>query len=144
MMSAPVSIDSALTALAEEFDLLGDWEARFGHVIELGRALAPLSPEERTDPFKVRGCASQVWLVPSFRDGRVHIRAGSDAHLVQGLLALVVQVFSGRTPEEILASDPQAIFARLGFSGALSPQRSNGLASIIAKLRDIAHDHTAA
>lgn len=141
-MSAHASIDDELAALAEEFDLLGDWEARFGHVIELGKALPPLSAVERSEAFKVRGCASQVWLAPHFRDGRLFFRAGSDAHLVQGLLAIVVQVFSGRTPQDILNSDPQAIFARLGFAGALSPQRSNGLASIIARLREIARAHT--
>jgi cysteine desulfuration protein SufE len=132
------SIEESLASLAEEFDLLGDWEARFAHVIDLGRALAPLPAEDRIEANKVRGCASQVWLLASLDDGRVRLRAASDAHLVQGLLAIVLSLFEGRTPQEILASDPNAIFTRLGFAGALSPQRSNGLSAILARIRQIA------
>lgn len=129
-------IDQDLTDLAEEFDLLGDWEERYRYVIELGRELAPLSDAERNDANKVRGCASQVWLVTEPQaDGSVAFRGDSDAHIVRGLIAVLFRLFSGRRPEEILAFDVKAAFDRLGLSGHLSAQRSNGLASMAARIR---------
>jgi cysteine desulfuration protein SufE len=95
-----------------------------------------LKPEERTPANKVRGCASQVWLVTEPRaDGRVDFRGDSDAHIVRGLIAVLLSIFSGRTPEEILAIDPRAAFERLGFADALTPQRSNGVFSMIERIR---------
>ncbi|WP_334164712.1 SufE family protein, partial [Phenylobacterium sp.] len=124
------SIDQDLEDLAAEFDLLGDWEERYRYVIELGRELAPLTDAERSDPNKVRGCASQVWLVTEPQDdGTLRFRGDSDAHIVRGLIAIVLRLFSGRRPEEILAFDTKAAFDQLGLTGALSSQRSNGLAS---------------
>jgi cysteine desulfuration protein SufE len=132
MLSAPETIDE----IAADFALLSDWEERYAHLIELGRALAPLKPEERTPANKVRGCASQVWLVTEPRaDGRVDFRGDSDAHIVRGLIAVLLSIFSGRTPEEILAIDPRAAFERLGFADALTPQRSNGVFSMIERIR---------
>src|SRR3954447_26610362 len=125
------AIDDALTELTDEFDLLGDWEERYRYVIELGNALAPLSDAERTEPYRVRGCASQVWLVTEPQaDGTLKFRGDSDAHIVRGLIAVVLRLYSGRRPEEIGAFDATAAFDRLGLSGALSAQRSNGLASM--------------
>lgn len=137
----PPSIAAQLDQLAEDFSFLSDWEERYGHVIELGRALPALSPAERIEENRVLGCASQVWLVrdadgPS---GRLRFRADSDAHIVRGLLALVLRVYSDRTPEDILAMDPHALSERLGLGHALSAQRSNGLASVLAKI----HAHAA-
>lgn len=130
------SIDQDLEDLAAEFDLLGDWEERYRYVIELGRDLAPLTDAERSDPNKVRGCASQVWLVTEPQDdGTLRFRGDSDAHIVRGLIAIVLRLFSGRRPEEILAFDTKAAFDQLGLSGALSSQRSNGLASMVARIR---------
>lgn len=135
-MSRPASIEAALAELAEEFELFPDWEDRFAHIIELGRALPPLSETERTEANKVRGCASQVWLVAA-RDpnGCLRFRAESDAHIVRGLLAIVLRLFDDRTPAEILAADPKALMERLGLASALTPQRSNGLASVLARIR---------
>ena len=126
-----------LEDMAEEFDLLGDPTdpERYRHVIDLGRQLATLTDAERSEPNKVRGCASQVWLVTE-RDGDALVfRGDSDAHIVRGLIAILLHLYSGRLPAEILAFDPKAAFARLGLSGALSQQRSNGLFSMVERIR---------
>ena len=129
-------IDDALTELRDEFEVLGDWEERYRHVIDLGKTLAPLSDEERTDPYKVRGCASQVWLVTEPQgDGTLAFRGDSDAHIVSGLIAILLRLYSRRTPDEILGFDAKAAFEQLGLTGALSSQRSNGLASMVARVR---------
>src|SRR6201993_3515807 len=97
-------IDQTLEDLSAEFDLLGDWEERYRYVIELGRELAPLGDTERSDANKVRGCASQVWLITQPQpDGSLRFRGDSDAHIVRGLIAVLFRLFSGRKPEEILA-----------------------------------------
>ena len=129
-------IDSALTELADEFDFLGDWEERYRYVIELGKELAPLTDDERSDAHKVRGCASQVWLVTEPQaDGTLRFRGDSDAHIVRGLIAILLRLYSGHAPAEILAFDAKAAFERLGLAGALSAQRSNGLASMVERVR---------
>jgi cysteine desulfuration protein SufE len=130
------AIDAALENLVSEFDLLGDWEERYRYVIELGRDLAPLSDAERSEANKVRGCASQVWLVTEPQaDGAVRFRGDSDAHIVRGLIAILLRLYSGSTAAEVLAFDAPASFTRLGLSGALSTQRSNGLASMVQRIR---------
>ena len=129
-------IDTELEGLAAEFELLGDWEERYRHVIDLGRGLAPLSDAERSDENKVRGCASQVWLVTEpTPDGRLTFRGDSDAHIVRGLIAILLQLYSGRAPADILAFDAKAGIAELGLTGALSTQRSNGLAAMVQRIR---------
>ena len=128
-------IQKTLDELADEFDLLGDWEERYRYVIELGGDLAPLSEAERSEANKVRGCASQVWLVTEPQaDGSVAFRGDSDAHIVRGLIASLLRLFSGRRPSDILAFDAREAFKRLGLSGALSTQRSNGLASMAERI----------
>src|SRR5512143_4179813 len=130
------AVDHELDVLAEEFELLGDWEQRYRYVIDLGRELAPLTDAERSEANKVRGCASQVWLVTEPQaDGTLRFRGDSDAHIVRGLIAILLRLFSGRKPAEILAFDAKAAFDRLGLAGALSAQRSNGLASMVARIR---------
>jgi cysteine desulfuration protein SufE len=130
------AIDTELEDLAAEFDLLGDWEERYRHVIDLGRGLAPLAEAEHADANKVRGCASQVWLVTERRDdGRLRFRGDSDAHIVRGLIAVLLRLYSGRTPQEILAFDAKAGLDALGLAGALSTQRSNGLFSMVERIR---------
>jgi cysteine desulfuration protein SufE len=129
-------IDAELDELAAEFELLGDWEERYRHVIDLGKALAPLSDAERSDANKVRGCASQVWLVTERGPGgRLQFRGDSDAHIVRGLIAILLKLYSGRTADDILAFDAKAGIAALGLSGALSTQRSNGLAAMVQRIR---------
>ncbi len=129
------SIDETIDEIAGDFGLMSDWEERYAHLIELGRALAPLTPDEHNDANKVRGCASQVWLVSEPSAGRFRFRGDSDAHIVRGLIAVLVKLFSNREPAEILAVDPRAAFAKLGFAEALTPQRSNGLFSMIERIR---------
>jgi cysteine desulfuration protein SufE len=125
----------ALEELAAEFELLGDWEERYRHVIDLGRELEPLAPEERSEANKVRGCASQVWLVTGPQEGRVDFRGDSDAHIVRGLIAVLLRLYSGRTPAQILGFDAKAALTELGLSSALSAQRSNGLGAMIQRIR---------
>lgn len=127
--------EESLDEIAEEFELLGDWEERYRHLIDLGRTLAPLSPEEHGDANKVRGCASQVWLVTEREGERLRFRGDSDAHIVRGLIALLLRLYDDRTPAEIAAFDAKAGFDRLGLGAALSSQRSNGLASMVARVR---------
>jgi cysteine desulfuration protein SufE len=129
-------MQAELAELSAEFEVLGDWEERYRYVIDLGRDLAPLSDAERSEANKVRGCASQVWLVREPQaDGSLRLRGDSDAHIVRGLIAILLRLYSGRRPEQILAFDAPAAFAALGLSGALSQQRSNGLASMVARIR---------
>ena len=134
-MSAPMT--ELLNDLAAEFELMGDdWEERYRYVIDLGRELEPLTDAERSDLNKVRGCASQVWLVTEAGPGAtLMFRGDSDAHIVRGLIAIVVRLYSGHGPDEILAFDAHAAFDRLGLAGALSTQRSNGLFSMIERIR---------
>lgn len=126
-----------------DFALLDDWEDRYRYVIELGRALPPFPEEKRTEANKVRGCASQVWLAtrrvgevgkPSSGD-TLEMQGMSDAHIVQGLIALLFIIYEGKTLDEILKTDAEAIFASLGLKEHLTPQRSNGLASMVKRIR---------
>ncbi len=131
--------EASIQELADEFALLPDWEERISYVIDLGRSLEPLRGEERNETTRVRGCTSQVWLVSERRPEapeKLYFRGDSDAHLVRGEVAMLLRVFSGRTPEEILAIDPQAMFARLGLKDALTAQRSNGLFSMISRIQN--------
>jgi len=130
------SIESAFREIEDEFQILGDWEERYRHVIDLGRSLPDLSDDERGEANRVRGCASQVWLIREPRpDGTLRWRGDSDAHIVRGLIALLLRLYSGRRPAEIRDFDAQAAFARLGLSGALSQQRTNGLAAMVERIR---------
>lgn len=131
-------IEQAIEELADEFALLPDWEERIAHVIELARGLAPLRDDERNEETRVRGCVSRVWLVSERRPeapGRLFFRGDSDAHLVRGEIAMLLRIFSGRTPEEILSVDPRSVFERLGLKDALTQQRSNGLFAMMSRMQ---------
>jgi cysteine desulfuration protein SufE len=129
----------SLQTIKDDFELLDEWEDRYRYVIELGRQLAPLDTAEKCDATKVRGCASQVWLVvdPAEEGGRpvFRFRGESDAHIVQGLIAILKAIYDGRPPQEVLATDALSVFAQLGLSDHLTPQRSNGLKSMIERIR---------
>jgi cysteine desulfuration protein SufE len=130
-MSYPENIQ----ALIEDFEFLDDWEDRYMHVIDMGKSLPPLDDAFKTEATKVKGCASQVWLVTD-RDGDILRFSGdSDAHIVKGLVAIVLEVYSGRTAKEIAALDARDILDKLGLSEHLSAQRANGLASMIARIK---------
>jgi cysteine desulfuration protein SufE len=125
--------------IRSDFAFLDDWEDRYRYVIELGRALPPLAEADRTDANKVRGCASQVWLKSQLEtsDGTARLRlvGDSDAHIVRGLVAILLAILDGKTPHEVLETDALAAFAELGLAEHLTPQRSNGFASMVARIR---------
>ncbi|MGH6991707.1 MAG: SufE family protein [Caulobacteraceae bacterium] len=129
------SMAERLDELADDFEMLGDWEARYRHLIDLGRSLPSLSEEERSESNKVRGCASQVWLISGTDRGRLRFRGDSDAHIVRGLIAVLLGLYDARTSAEVLAFDARAAFDRLGLAEALSRQRANGLFSMVARIR---------
>jgi cysteine desulfuration protein SufE len=131
---------ATLAEIRSDFNVLDDWEDRYRYVIELGRTLDPLPEELRTDTNKVRGCASQVWLATRVeRAGdsapRLTFQADSDAHIVRGLIAILLAIYNGKPAAEILAMDSEPIFNELGLKEHLTPQRSNGLASMVARIR---------
>lgn len=126
--------------ISDNFSLLDEWDDRYRYIIELGRTLAPLPAEAHTDVNKVQGCSSQVWLTTSVRpngaSGPVLTFVGdSDAHIVRGLIAILFALYSDKSARDILAIDPSELFIRLGLREHLSPQRSNGLKSMVARIR---------
>ena len=128
-----------LADITSDFAVLDDWEDRYRYLIELGRGLPPLPDELRTDANKVRGCASQVWLATEIRsEGSspvLHFLADSDAHIVRGLIAILAAIYNDRPVEEVLTIEADPVFAELGLKEHLTPQRSNGLASMVARVR---------
>lgn len=137
-MTAAAPIQDTLAELVEEFDLLGDWEGRIEYVIDLGKGLAPLADADRTEANKVPGCAAQVWLAVRREGDRLVFAADSDSALSKGNIALLLRLYSGRTPAEILAFDARAALDRLGLPSALTRQRANGLNSMVGRIRDAA------
>lgn len=127
-----------------DFEFLDEWEDRYKYLIDLGRDLAPYPEELRDDAHKVRGCASQVWFHAERKNGAVVFHGDSDAHIVKGLVALLFALYSGKDPDEILAIDPQAELAPFDLEGHLTPQRSNGLHAMLARIRAMAEESRAA
>ncbi len=137
-MPAPLSIDDTLSELAEDFDLLEDWESRIEYVIDLGKGLEPLPEADRSEANKVPGCAAQVWLAVR-RDGdRLRFLADSDSALSKGNIALLLKLYSGRSADEILGFDARAALDRLGLPSALTRQRANGLNAMVGRIREAA------
>ncbi len=130
--------------LQADFELLDDWEERYRYVIELGRLLPPLDEKFRNPQYKVSGCASQVWIHAEHNGSVLTFTGDSDALIVKGLIAITFLIFSGKTPEQILTLDAHAIFAKLGLKDHLTPQRSNGLASMVARIKSDARQVLAA
>jgi cysteine desulfuration protein SufE len=131
---------TTIDEITENFALLDEWDDRYRYVIELGRTLEPISDATRSDANKVQGCASQVWLLTT-----VHANGGatpkltfvgdSDAHIVRGLIAILFALYSGKSAQDILSIDAPALFDRLGLRDHLTPQRSNGLRSMVERIR---------
>jgi cysteine desulfuration protein SufE len=126
--------------IIDNFELLDEWDDRYRYVIELGRTLPPLADEAHSEENKVRGCASQVWLVthtaPDGTSGPVlRFEGDSDAHIVRGLIAILFALYSGKPAREILNIDAFSVFDRLGLRENLTPQRSNGLRSMVERIR---------
>ena len=126
----------SLESLMDDFALFDDWEERYRYIIELGNALAPLSEAEHSDAYKVPGCVSQVWLVTEHHGDRLHFRGDSDAHIVRGLVAILLDLFNDKTPGEISGFDAEATFNQLGLGEHLTPQRSNGFYSMVQRIRN--------
>ena len=121
----------------ETFDLFSDWMEKYQYIIDLGRKLEPLDDSEKTDGNLLEGCQSNVWLVHQFDNGRIHYNANSDAAIVSGLVALVLGIYSDKTPQEIIDTQPEFI-EKIGLATHLSSTRSNGLASMINTIKSIA------
>ncbi|WP_420414643.1 SufE family protein [Roseibium sp.] len=131
---------TTLDDILESFEFLDDWEDRYKYLIDLGKELPPLSDAERSEDHKVRGCVSQVWLITSIEKNTDGVpvlifRGDSDALIVQGLVAIVTAIFNGKTAADILSIDVEAIFKKLGLQEHLTPQRSNGLRSMVGRIR---------
>jgi cysteine desulfuration protein SufE len=129
------SAQDAQNSIIDEFAFFGDWTERYQYLIDLGRKLPPLPDELKTEAQKVQGCQSQVWLVADGDAQKLKFRAISDSAIVSGLIALLLRVYSGRSAAEILATPPRFIEA-IGLAQHLSPTRSNGLASMLKRIKD--------
>lgn len=127
----------AFEDLVDTFAFLDDWEDRYRHVIDLGRAMPPLDDSFKVPALKVDGCASQVWLRPMADAGRFDFQGDSDAMIVRGLIAILHALYAGLTPDQVLAVDAPAELARLGLDQHLSSQRSNGLRAMVARIRQV-------
>ncbi len=142
----------SLETIREDIGFLDEWEDRYRYVIELGRKLPEFPAEARTEENKVRGCVSQVWMISDLErlpgdggndsDGgngeaapRLRFRGDSDAMIVRGLIAILLAIFDGKTPQELLAIDAEAILSELGLRDHLTPQRSNGLSAMLGRIR---------
>ena len=133
---------AAFEDIAETSDFLDDWEDRYRHVIELGKAMAPMADAVKVPATKVEGCASQVWMLPRIEgqgpQARFDFEGESDALIVRGLIAILHALFAGLSPAEVLAVDAPAELGRLGLDQHLSSQRSNGLRAMVARIRSLA------
>ncbi len=132
---------TAITDILEGFEFLEDWEDRYRYVIELGRELEPLTDDERSEENRVHGCVSQVWLSKSIQKDSdkgpiLFYKGDSDAHIVRGLVAIVLAQYSGVSAQEILETDIESIFNKIGLKEHLTPQRSNGLSSMVQRIKD--------
>jgi cysteine desulfuration protein SufE len=135
--------------IIDDFRVLDDWDERYRYIIELGRRVQPLPAQSKTDLTKVRGCASQVWLISKLERGSngrdvIVFEGESDAMIVRGLIAILLQLYSGKTAEEILAIDAKRILRELGLDTHLSQQRSNGLFAMVERIRSDAQKLAAA
>lgn len=129
------SAADAIAAIAEELEVFDDWMERYQYIIELGRKLPPFPEAWATDDHRVPGCQSKVWMEAALRDGKLYFAGASDAAIVSGLVALLLRVYSGRTPAEIIATDP-VFLKELGLLEALSTNRGNGIAAMARKVRE--------
>lgn len=133
----------AFEEIAETFEFLDDWEERYRHVIDLGRAMPPLEDSFKVPALKVEGCASQVWLRPMVADGRFAFQGESDAMIVRGLIAVLHALYAGLPVAEVARVDAHAEMGRLGLNEHLSAQRSNGVRAMVERIRKVAAEAAA-
>jgi cysteine desulfuration protein SufE len=129
-----MTIEEIQTEIVEEFSGFEDWMDKYAYLIEIGNELSPIDPKYKTESNLIRGCQSRVWLHQEFRDGVIIFEAESDALIVKGLVALLLRIYSNRTPNEILASEPRFI-DDIGLRQHLSPTRSNGLLAMVKQMK---------
>ena len=129
-----MSINEVQQEIIEEFSIYDDWLDRYQYIVDLGNSLSDFPPEEETDTNLIEGCQSKVWIIASYRDGKVYFKAKSDAIIVKGIVVLLIRVLSGRTPDEILENELFFI-DKIGLTEHLSPTRSNGLVSMVKRMR---------
>ena len=135
----PTATIPELSEIEEAFELLDDWETRFEYLLDLGRRLPPLPPGGQREENRVHGCQASVWMLMGVDEqGRMELRAQSDAFIVNGLIAILLSLYDGRTPSEVLAVDAEAVFRKLELDSHLSPTRRNGLHSMIGRVRALA------
>ena len=148
MIANPSETLTAIDEIVDNFSLLDEWDDRYRYVIELGRTLKPLPEEAHSPENKVQGCVSQVWLSKQLDRGnggepRLNYLGDSDAHIVRGLIAILLTLYSGQTPKHILATDAIKVFDEFGFRDHLTPQRSNGLRAMVERIRNDAREAVA-
>jgi len=129
-----MTIEEIQTQIVEEFSGFEDWMDKYAYLIEIGNEMAPIDSKYKIDSNLIRGCQSRVWLHQDFTEGRITFEAESDALIVKGLVALLLRIYSGRTPKEILESEPRFI-DEIGLRQHLSPTRSNGLLSMVKQMK---------
>lgn len=142
-MIAMITPDQRLETIAEDFAFLDDWEEKFRHIIDLGRELAPLDENEKNPITKVQGCTSQVWIVCEYDSSNniINIRGNSDSSLVQGLLAILISIYSGSAPNLIIELEGKRIFETLNLADSLTPNRSGGMLSMLNRIHEFAKEH---
>ena len=128
----------SLEELYDNFAFFESWEEKYQYVIDLGKTLEPFPEEYKTDTWKVKGCQSQVWLLPDFKGKNIHFKGDSDAILVRGIIAIVLLIYNDKSTDEIKSIDVMKIFAKLGLEENLTPSRRNGMMSMVAKIREYA------
>ncbi|MAU41421.1 MAG: cysteine desulfuration protein SufE [Kordiimonas sp.] len=128
----------SISDVLDTFEFLDDWEERYKYLIDLGRKLPEMDGADKIEENRVHGCTSRVWLTHHMKDGQVIFNGESDAHIVRGLVSLLLMIYSDKTPDEIISTDAKAILNQLGLEKHLSPMRTNGLFSMMEKIKSIA------
>lgn len=129
-----MNINDAQEQIVKEFEDIQDWEEKYAYIIKLGKALSEYPEEYREEKFKVSGCQSQVWIHAGVKDGNVHFDADSDAMIVKGLIAILLRVYSGHKPSEIIGASPDFL-KKIGIDNHLSPTRKNGLSAMLKQIQ---------
>lgn len=127
----------AFSEIADDFAFIDDWDEKYRYIIDLGRQLTPLSDALKSEETRVRGCASQVWLVKKIKDGKLFLSGDSDAAIVKGLVAIVIALFNGKTVSDARSLDARAALEALGLQDHITPQRANGLISMLKKIEQM-------
>ena len=135
-----MTLKEAENAIVEEFSMYDEWLDKYEYLIELGKALKDYPEDAKTEDRLIKGCQSRVWLDYSVEDGKIIFNADSDAIITKGIISLLTEIYSGRTPQEILSSD-FSVVEKIGLKENLSPTRANGLVSMIAKIREVAKEN---